>query len=291
MIKNSSLSLRAPAKINWFLKILGKRGDGYHEIATLMQCIGLYDNLIFEHADTIEVVSNLDIPMEDNLIYKAASLLKRYTSYKHGARITLEKEIPISAGLGGGSSDAAYALLGLNMLWDLRLSKKDLHTIGMEIGSDVPFFLNGPFALVEGRGEKVTPFVINSSIVLLLVKPLISISTAWAYEGFDRFGSSEWTKEPSDIKLFCHALDKRDFVSLRTALNNDLERVVIEKYPVIIEIKEKLLENRAVISAMSGSGPTVFGVFESKEEAAVAAEGMGYNNWCRVVETLITLNF
>lgn len=279
----------APAKINWFLKILGKRGDGYHEIASLMQCIGLYDNLIFEHADTIEVVGNLNIQKENNLIYKAASLLKRYTSYKKGARITLKKEIPVSAGLGGGSSDAAYTLLGLNMLWDLRLSKKDLSTIGMEIGSDVPFFLNSPFALVEGRGEKVTPFVINSSIVLLLVKPLISIPTAWAYEGFDRFESGELTKKPPDIKLFCHALDKRDFVSLRTMLNNDLERAVIEKYPVIIEIKEKLLENKAVISAMSGSGPTVFGVFESKEEAAVAAKGMG-NNWCRVVETLITYN-
>lgn len=276
----------APAKINWFLKILGKRGDGYHEIASLMQCIGLYDNLIFEHADTIEVVGNLNIQKKNNLIYKAASLLKRYTSYKNSARITLKKEIPVSAGLGGGSSDAAYTLLGLNMLWDLRLSKKDLSTIGMEIGSDVPFFLNGPFALVEGRGEKVTPFVINSSIVLLLVKPSISISTAWAYEGFDRFNNSELTKKPPDIKLFCHALDKRDFVSLRTMLNNDLERAVIEKYPVIIEIKEKLLENKAVISAMSGSGPTVFGVFDNRDTAKKAVKAM-QPYWCRIVETLI----
>jgi 4-diphosphocytidyl-2-C-methyl-D-erythritol kinase len=304
---SSSLSLRAPAKINWFLKVIGKRDDGYHNIISLMQCISLYDNLMFEHSDTIEVVSDSDIPLDDNLVYKAASLLKQYTSCKKGAKIVLQKDIPIGAGLGGGSSDAAYTLSGLNRLWGIRLNNRELSLIGAEIGSDVPFFLNGPFALVEGRGEKVTPFKINSSSVLLLVKPLFSVSTAWAYtsldklslagkpvETFDKFKISKLTKKTFDIKLFCQAFKnkKQDFASLTAMFNNDLEKVVIERYPVVREIKYRLLERGAVISAISGSGPTVFGVFESKETAHSVAKDMGSNRrslwaWCRVVDTII----
>lgn len=282
---HSSLSLRAPAKINWFLKITGKRDDGYHNIMSLMQCVSLYDNLIFEHSDSIEVVSELDIPLNDNLVYKAAYLLKQYTAYKKGAKIVLQKDIPICAGLGGGSSDAAYTLSGLNMLWGLMLNKEDLSSIGAEIGSDVPFFLNGPFALVEGRGEKVTPFKINSSIALLLVKPPLSVSTAWAYASFDRLDISELTKKPVDIRLFCQTFKEKDFASLSAMLNNDLGKVVIERYPVVREIKYRLLERGAVVSAISGSGPTIFGVFNSKSMAEKAAMEMK-PNWCAVVETL-----
>ncbi|MBI5188775.1 MAG: 4-(cytidine 5'-diphospho)-2-C-methyl-D-erythritol kinase [Nitrospirae bacterium] len=279
-MKNSSLSLRAPAKINWFLTVLGKREDGYHDILSIMQCINLYDDLIFEHADTIEVVSDLDIPLEDNLIYRAASLLKRYTSYRKGAKIVLQKDIPVAAGLGGGSSNAAYTLRGLNMLWGLGLSNEELSSIGSELGSDVPFFLNGSFAFVEGRGERVTPLKINSSVVLLLVKPPISVPVAWAYANI-----SWLTKKTDDIKLFCHTLERRNFVSLNTMLNNDLEKAVIEKYPVVGELKERLIERGAVISAMSGSGPTVFGVFDNRDTAKKAVKAMK-PNWCRVVETV-----
>jgi len=282
---HSSFSLSAPAKINWFFKVIGKRDDGYHNIMSLMQCISLYDNLMFEHSDLIEVESDLDIPLDDNLVYKAASLLKQYTSYKKGAKIVLQKNIPIGAGLGGGSSDTAYTLSGLNRLWGLRLNNRELSLIGAEIGSDVPFFLNGPSALVEGRGEKVTPFKINSSVVLLLIKPLFSVSTAWAYTSFDKITINRLTKKPVDIKLFCHAFKKQDFASLSTKLNNDLEKVVIERYPVVREIKYRLLERGAVISAISGSGPTIFGVFESKKAASAVAEEMG-SNWCRIVTTI-----
>jgi len=288
MTRQLSLSLKAPAKINWFLTIIDKREDGYHNIMSLMQCISLYDNLIFEHADSIDVVSNLDIPLNDNIVYRAASLLKQYTAYSKGAKIILQKNIPVSAGLGGGSSNAAYTLSGLNTLWGLDLSKRELGSIGAEIGSDVPFFLNGPFALVEGMGEKVTPFTLEtaSPFVLLLVKPQIPVSTSWAYAHFDKLNRNELTKMTVDIKLFCQAIKKLDFASLSTMLNNDLEKVVIERYPVIREIKYKLLEVGAVISAMSGSGPTVFGVFNSKD-AARKGVGAMMPHWYSIVDALL----
>lgn len=284
------MRLKAPAKINWFLTVVSKREDGYHDIMSLMQCISLYDDLVFEHSGIIEVISDLDIPLEDNLVYKAASLLKQYTSYGGGARIILKKDIPVSAGLGGGSSDAAYTLLGLNKLWNLGLNNKELSLIGIRVGSDVPFFLNGPSAFVEGRGEKVTPLKINSSTVFLLVKPPVSVSTAWAYSYFGRLSNGELTKKRVNIKLFYQTLKKQDLASLNTMLHNDLERVVVERYPVVGNIKDRMLEKGAVISAMSGSGPTVFGVFDSRDTAKKAAKSMkpsAYGGWCRIVETLI----
>ncbi len=289
-MRNSSLTthrpllhLRAPAKINWFLSVIRKRHDGYHDIRSLIQCIGFYDDLFFDKADTVEVISDLDIPLEDNLIYKAVALLKKHTFCAKGMKITLRKNIPVSAGLGGGSSNAAYTLLGLNMLWDLGLSKGELSSIGLEIGSDVPFFLNGPSALVEGRGEKVTPLKINSSVIFLLVKPPISVSTAWAYGNIGKL-----TKKTIDIKLFCQALKKKDFACLSSMLNNDLEGAVVKRYPIVGEIKEKLLKRGAMISAMSGSGPAVFGVFESREKAFAATKEM-VSNWCKVVTTVKVL--
>jgi len=286
-----ALLLRAPAKINWFLLVLSKREDGFHNIMSLMQCIRLYDDLIFEHADTIELESDLTIPVKDNLVHKAASLLKHYTSYRKGIKITLKKSIPIGAGLGGGSSDAAYTLSGLNLLWGLGLNKRDLSSIGAEIGSDVPFFLNSPVAIVEGRGERVSPLKIDSSIDILLVTPFISISSAWAYASFDKLRmhgelAEPLTKKTVDIKLFCRAIEKKDFASIVTMLKNDLERGVKEKFPVVDKIKKSMLENGAVISAMSGSGPTVFGIFESKDTAKKAARVMK-PHWCRLVETII----
>jgi 4-diphosphocytidyl-2-C-methyl-D-erythritol kinase len=288
VIQRNSLQLKAPAKINWFLSVLGKREDGYHNILSLMQCVSIYDNLMFEHSDTLEVASDLDIPLDNNLVYRAASLLKQYTSCKKGAKITLYKNIPVSAGLGGGSSDAAYTLSGLNRLWGLGLNNTELSTIGLEIGSDIPFFLNGSCALIKGRGEKVVPLRLdNSAIVLLLIKPEISVSTAWTYAYFDKLDSSKLTKKPIDIKLFCQAFMNRDFASLKVSLNNDLEKVVIGRYPVVGEIKKRLLENGAIISSMTGSGPTVFGVFESKETALAVVNKMGSHNWCRVAGTIV----
>jgi 4-diphosphocytidyl-2-C-methyl-D-erythritol kinase len=282
--------MKAPAKINWFLKIINKRDDGYHNMLSVMQCIDIYDTLEFESSDNIEVISDLDIPPESNLVHKAASLLKQYTSYKKGVKITLQKTIPVSAGLGGGSSDAAYTLLGLNKLWGLGLGREELCSLGITIGADVPFFLHGSPAIVEGRGEKITDFDhYDATFVLLLVKPPVDISTAWAYGLFDIDKFSELTKKPIDIKLFCHALKKRDIFSLNTMTQNDLEHVVMEEHPVIEEIKKKMIDSGAIISLMTGSGPTVFGVFESKKTACSAANTMGALNWSCVTKTIVKM--
>jgi 4-diphosphocytidyl-2-C-methyl-D-erythritol kinase len=287
--RGNSLFLAAPAKINWFLQILGKREDGYHNIKSCMQCVSLYDGLAFEHADSIAVESRLDIPVCDNIVYRAASLLKEYASYRQGARILLRKNVPVGGGLGGGSSDAAYTLLGLNMLWGLGMDDLELRSISAQLGSDVPFFLGGPAAVVEGRGEKIEPLEVRSSVALLLVKPRISVSTAWAYSGFDHSGNVTLTKKPIDIKLFCRALNSLDFTSLGFMLYNDLENVVTSKYPVVREIKQRLSEKGAAISAMSGSGSVVFGVFPCRGEAEKVAQEMK-PNFCRVVETLTTVS-
>jgi 4-diphosphocytidyl-2-C-methyl-D-erythritol kinase len=274
------LNLRAPAKINWFLSVLSRRKDGFHDINSLMQCVSLYDDLLFYSASTLQVICDLDIPLEDNLVYKAASLLQKYASCRKGIKIILHKNIPASAGLGGGSSDAASTLLGLNTLWGLGLNKTELAAMGMEIGSDVPFFLNGPSALIQGRGERIAHIDFDSSMVLLLVKPPLSVSTAWAYKSMKKL-----TKKTIDIKLFCRAFAERDFASLSNMLKNDLEKVVVKEYPVVGKIKNELLEQGSVLSAMSGSGPTVFGLFESTANASSAAREFD-EHWCRVVTTV-----
>ena len=275
------ISLKAPAKINWFLSVLNKRDDGYHNIVSPMQCVDLFDMLSFEKAEEILLLSDLNIPVEGNLVYKAAAVLKRASSYKFGARIELQKNIPVAAGLGGGSSDAAFTLMGLNRLWGLNFDRKMLMKLAAEIGSDVPFFLAGNFSLIEGRGEKVTELNTEGSMIILLVKPDISVSTAWAYNSFE----TGLTKKTVDIKLFCQALDRKNFAFLHDAVFNDLEDVVIRKYPVIGELKEKLKQNGAVLSLMSGSGSAVFGVFNTVEEAVRASANL-QGRWCRVVRTL-----
>ncbi|GAB4413011.1 MAG: 4-(cytidine 5'-diphospho)-2-C-methyl-D-erythritol kinase [Thermodesulfovibrionales bacterium] len=280
------LTLNAPAKINWFLSVFGKRKDGYHEIQSLMQYVTLSDSIGFEYSDDIEVVTDADIPLEDNLVYKAAVLLKKATGSGAGVRVTLKKEIPLSAGLGGGSSDAAFTLLGLNQLWNLNLTGEELIRLGARLGSDVPFFFNGPAALVEGRGDIVSAVRLNRPYTILLVKPLIGVSSSWAYAELDRFPRQEvLTKGDNNIKLFCQALEKGDFSLLSSILRNDLEPFVIKRYPVIGDIKHTLMFKGARFSSMSGSGPTVFGVFETEEKARKAMEHMS-PNWCRIVNTV-----
>lgn len=274
-------SLNAPAKINWYLLVINKREDGYHNIVSLMHCIDLFDVLTFEDADTIELHSDLKVPVEDNLVYKAAAVVKNYTSYKRGARIKLEKEIPLTAGLGGGSSDAAYTILGLDRLWKLKLKYEEMMKLAAKIGSDVPFFLNGSLSLVEGRGDKVKQLSLESTIPLLLVKPDIPISASWAYNAL----VGKLTKRSVDFRIFIQTLEIKDFQSLQYMIFNDLEPQVVREYPAVEEIKTRLSENGALLSSLSGSGPTVFGVFDSEESARKASQNMG-DNWCRVVNTL-----
>lgn len=299
---NSPLVLKAPAKINWSLYVLNKRDDGYHNILSLMHCIGLYDTLTFEHSDTIELVTDMDILLHQNLVYKAAQSLQSYAGIKNGAKIVLQKEIPSGAGLGGGSSDAAYTLIGLNELWGLGLNIDELKTIGSRLGSDVPFFFgnisanisNNPIAIAEGRGEILTPLKIDRSYTLLLIKPSISISTAWAYEKLGSRVRGQWSNAEltktrdkiNNINSIYNALKRGDISFLKAAVHNDFEDAVIEEYPVIGSLKRQLLNAGASIAVMSGSGSTVFGLFEDRDKAINASRQFS-SHWNRVVETLI----
>ncbi len=284
------ITVKAPAKINWSLFVLDKRGDGYHNILSLLHCIGLYDILEFELSDTLTLESDLDIPCERNLVYKAASLLKNYSGTEKGARIILRKEIPSGAGLGGGSSDAAYTLMALNDLWELDLGKAELKALGSSLGSDVPFFFDGPLAAAEGRGERLTSWPVAKSYVLLLVKADCSVSTSWAYGSLDREGegkmaSAQIENKKNNIQLTYRALAAGDIYSIAGNTHNDFEKSVIRHYPVIGAVKERLLKNGAVMALMSGSGSTVFGLFND-EIAALNASGNFQSYFCKVVKTL-----
>jgi 4-diphosphocytidyl-2-C-methyl-D-erythritol kinase len=271
--------------------VLGRREDGYHDIVSLMQCITLSDSLIIENSPTVEVVTGSDILREENLVYKAAKLMKEKTGIVSGVKITLQKEIPLAAGLGGGSSDAAATLMGLKRFWDLDFTPQDLAGLGETLGSDVPFFFHGPVSVVEGRGEIVSPVELRKSYPLLLVKPEISISAAWAYAEYDKSPASRevLTKKHNkhnNINLFCQALERGDFTFLSSLQGNDLEPLVVRRYPVIGEIKNSLMLRGALFSSMSGSGSSVFGVFASERDAENAREYMS-PHWCRVVRTHI----
>jgi 4-diphosphocytidyl-2-C-methyl-D-erythritol kinase len=285
-------TLNAPAKINWFLHVLRKRDDGYHEIYSLIQAVSIYDSLTFEEADSIEIATESQIPLKENLVYKAALMLKGAADVKKGARITLRKEIPISAGLGGGSSDAACALVGLNRLWGLRMKTEELCSLGSALGSDIPFFLKGPSSIVKGRGERVMPVKFKRSFPLMLVKPPIGISAKWAYSKV-RAGkkpSKELTKKTDNIdniKIFIDNLKAGAVPDFGDALINDLEPAAIAHYPAVGEIKAALLKTGARAALMSGSGPAVFGVFCGAEEAKKASKSFGPVFWCRMAETLI----
>ena len=320
MIKDSSLiphpssfSLNAPAKINWFLNVLGLRDDGFHEIRSLMQKISLYDMLTFSPSNDLTLQSDTSIPVEQNLVYKAALLLKNTCGINKGALITLNKNIPAGAGLGGGSSDAASTLLGLNKLWSLNLSTGYLCNIAEQLGSDIPFFLYGPIAFSHGRGEKITPCKVAKSVNLLIVKPPFPVSTAWVYReyknriqaenkktgiwedaskkdpNFQAYAKlSELTKkdnEADNIDYFIRLLEKAEFGDLADLLTNDLESVTIKCFPVISEIKNRLKELGAIFSMMSGSGPAVFGIFRSAEDAEKASKAFK-DYWTMAVQTL-----
>ncbi len=284
------LTVKAPAKINWSLFVLDKREDGYHNILSLLHCIGLYDVLKFELSDTLTLESNVDIPCEGNLVYKAASLLKNHTGTEKGARIILKKEIPSGAGLGGGSSDAAYTLMALNNLWELDLDKAELKALGSALGSDVPFFFDGPLAAAEGRGERLTSLPVARAYVLLLVKADCSVSTSWAYgaldgEGEGKMAMTKIENKKNNIQLIYHALAAGDIYSISGNAHNDFENAVMRHYPVLGAVKEQLLKNGAVMALMSGSGSTVFGLFNDEAVAVKAAENF-QPYFCRVVKTL-----
>jgi 4-diphosphocytidyl-2-C-methyl-D-erythritol kinase len=275
------LALRAPAKINWFLRLKGRRPDGYHEISSLLQCVALFDTLTLEEAPAISVITEAPIAGGENLVTRAALALKEASKTAKGARISLVKNIPIAAGLGGGSSDAAATLRGLNSLWEAGLSNRELHDAALGLGSDVPFFLQGPAALVGGRGEEISPVGMGGSFSLVLLNPGVRVSAGWAYAEARRFSG----EEPDYEGKLLRALNAGDFDTLRAAAVNDLEEPVARKHPEVAGLKKRLYEEGALFAAMSGSGPTVFGAFESRAGAEEARRAIRAA-WSAVADTL-----
>jgi len=259
--------IKTPAKINLFLEVTAKRKDGYHNLNTLFLKLSLFDKLYFTKRKSGIVIkcSHKQVPVNaENLVYKAAELLIKKTGVSCGATIRLEKDIPVGAGLGGGSSDAAAALLGLNRLWGLKLPLKTLLDMGRKLGADVPLFLI-PETLVVGRGigDRLKPVKLSKRIWIILIDPQVHISTAQIYQSL-RVGL---TKTRNDVKILTQALNNADFEMINKTLFNRLEQVTFKKYKVLSKVKKKMsaLGARAVL--MSGSGSTIFAVELSKEKA------------------------
>jgi 4-diphosphocytidyl-2-C-methyl-D-erythritol kinase len=281
---------KAPAKINLYLKVLNKRPDGYHNISSLFQMVSLYDLLRFRRAPAGITLTTRGEPVSagpDNLICRAAKKLMQSKRPNGGAAIELDKRIPLGAGLGGGSSDAAATLLGLKRLWGLRMPPSELMKMALELGSDVPFFMDGPTAFVGGRGEEIVPCRLSQPWWLLIVNPGFQVSTAWAYQKFaaerqrsktELTNSSEGAKMSShnyvpDIQPTGGRKGRRMVVKeVLNRLENSLESVTGAHHPVILDIKARLLAAGARGALMSGSGPTVFGLFSNRRAAELAAD-------------------
>lgn len=277
------LTVHAPAKINWFLRVLRRRDDGFHDICSIMQKVTLADVLHLDEAELVEILCETAIP--DNLVSRAIEKLAPYRrGVPRGMRVTLEKRIPLAAGLGGGSSDAAAALTAVNSIWNLGLSSDELVGIAAEIGSDVPFFLGSPLALVAGRGDEVSPVRITMPCDLLLVNPGIRVPSGWAYEHNRDISAVD--DMSAFAGSFVDALNRRDFASMAPYMVNSLEGAVLKRHPVIADIKAELRKRGAVLSLMSGSGSTVYGVFEDEGGARRASVHFG-EFWTAVVKTMI----
>lgn len=261
------IKLKARAKINLGLDVVRKREDGYHEVRMIMQMINLYDRITLRRSTEpgIRVTTNLPyLPVnEDNLVYRAAKLLMEEFKITEGAEIELQKYIPVAAGMAGGSSDAAAVMVGVNRIFHLGLTKKQLMERGVKIGADVPFCIMRGTALAEGIGEVLTPLPAMPHCSLVIAKPKIHVSTKFVYGNL----KANELKEHPDIDGQVQALREGSLEQLVAKMGNVLETVTVPAYPVIDEIKRTMLKNDAMGAMMSGSGPTVFGIFEREERA------------------------
>ncbi len=291
MIKH--LGLKAYGKINLGLDVLGRREDGYHEVRMLMQSVGLYDkiDLYWKRTRGIELETNLFyLPVnENNLVYKAAKLLMEEFHINDGLSIRLKKFIPVSAGMAGGSSDAAAVLFGVNKMFNLGLSMKELMERGVKIGADVPYCIMRGTALSEGIGEILTPLPPVPQCQILIAKPGISVSTKFVYEHLDATNLSP--ADHPDIDAIIDAIKSHDIYGIADNLGNVLEKVTIPEYPVIAEIKNKMIQLGALNSLMSGSGPTVFGIFTNPRAAENAYEELRYGSSKKLAKQVYLTNF
>ncbi len=264
--KMNEYRIKAYAKINLGLDVVRRLENGYHEVKMVMQTVGIYDVLDFQRtAGGIVITTDSgELPTdENNLIYKAAKLMMEAYHIGEGVKIHLEKHIPIAAGMAGGSTDAAATLKGMNRLFDLGCTLKDLMELGVKIGADVPYCVMGGTALAEGIGEKLTPLAPAPDCYVLVAKPDINVSTKYVYEHLD---AQEIVKHP-DIDGMVEAITEESLQGILDRMENVLETVTVSAYPVIQTIKDRMKELGAINSLMSGSGPTVFGIFVEKDMA------------------------
>ncbi len=272
------LVLEAPAKINLNLEVLGQRGDGYHAIRSVLVPVSLHDTVTFTPGGRKFVFhGGQGTPRDEkNLAYRAVKVLSRETGVRHGLDLRIVKRIPVAAGLGGGSSNAATVLKGLNELWELGLSGSDLERIGLELGSDVPFFLRGGACIAKGRGEVLEPIDHRVPLELVLVFPGLKVTSEWAYGHLP----AELTRSGSSTSMVKVALASGRVELLTPHLVNDLEEAVLPEHKVVRDVKKKLLSAGCIGALMSGSGPTVFGVAEDAEKAdRVAAKLEAKGDW------------
>ena len=291
MIKH--LSLKAYGKINLGLDVLRRRDDGYHEVRMIMQTVGIYDriDLIYKETPGITVETNLYyLPdNENNLVYKAAKLLMDEFHVQKGVHIRLRKYIPVAAGMAGGSSDAAAVLFGVNKMFSLGLTTEQLMDRGVKIGADVPYCVMRGTALSEGIGEILTPLPEPPQCQVLIAKPGISVSTKFVYENLH--ANELRPEQHPDIDGMMEAIKQKDLYGIADRFGNVLENVTIPAYPVIQEIKDLMLEQGAIGALMSGSGPTVFGLFTNPKAAAKAHEEMRFGAGAELAKQVYLTNF
>ena len=277
------IRLKAMAKINLGLDVVRRREDGYHEVRMIMQTVNLYDKLVITVSEEpgIRLTTNLGfLPVnEDNLIYKAARLLMDEYDIKKGVDIQLQKFIPVAAGMAGGSTDAAATLIGMNRLFRLNLSRQQMMDYGVKLGADVPYCIVGGTALSEGIGEILTPLPDVPKGYVLVAKPGINVSTRFVYTNLKL---NEETEHP-DIDAQIEAIKEQDFRKMAGLMGNVLETVTIPAHPIIQEIKDFMMTEGAVNAMMSGSGPTVFGLFEDKQLAEKACEKLRESRLAKMV--------
>jgi 4-diphosphocytidyl-2-C-methyl-D-erythritol kinase len=265
------IKIEGNAKINLTLDILGKRPDGYHEVAMVMQSVGLHDTIEMDKAK--EGISlSINVPWlradEKNLAWRAAALMQQEYGLPGGVKMRLTKRIPVAAGLAGGSADAAAVLRGMDQLYELGLSEDKLCELGARLGSDIPFCLRRGTMLATGRGEVLTRLADMPETWVVLAKPRISVSTAWAYQNYDEQGA----EQHPDNERIQQEIARGDRKGVAKLLCNVLESVTIKRYAVISRYKELMLEQGAMASMMSGSGPTVFGLVENRGTANKIAD-------------------
>ena len=267
------INIKAKAKINLGLDVCRRLENGYHEVKMIMQTVDIYDELEVIRLDNDEILltvdSNDDLgDISDNLIYKAAKLMKDEFGIKTGVKIHLKKNIPVAAGMAGGSTDAAGTMLAINELFELGQTKEKLMELGVRLGADIPYCIMGGTALAEGIGEKLTVLPTPPKASVLVVKPPIMVSTKWVYE---TLRANELERHP-DIDGMAEAIKAGNLEGIIQRMENVMETVTEKKYPIISDIKDMMKEKGALNSIMSGSGPSIFGVYGKEADAQTAAE-------------------